>query len=131
MDSYIPYEGRVDIKVKQPVELAVRIAEWVRPAEARAEVNGEARAVSWDGRYARLGAVRPGETATITFPLPERTDLVGIQKRKYTLVRRGNDVVDIFPRGRYYPFYRREHYRSGQTRWRKLTRFVSNEQIAW
>ena len=131
VDSYIPYEGRVDIKVKQPVELAVRIPEWVRPAEARAEVNGEARAVSWDGRYARLGAVRPGETATVTFPLPERTDLVGIQKRTYTLVRRGNDVVDIFPRGRYYPFYRREHYRSGQTRWRKLTRFVSNEQIAW
>jgi hypothetical protein len=31
LDSYIPYEGRVDVRVKRDCELAVRIPEWVKP----------------------------------------------------------------------------------------------------
>ena len=31
LDSSIPYEGRVDLKIKQPCELSVRIPEWVKP----------------------------------------------------------------------------------------------------
>ena len=57
--------------------------------------------------------------------------MVYAQKRKYTLVPRGNEVVDIYPRGRYYPFYQRNHYRSAEPRWRKVGRFVSARQIDW
>ena len=131
VDSYVPYQGRVEIKIKQSVDLAVRIPEWVTPPEVRVQVNSADRNVGWDGRYAQVGGVRPGDTVTVTFPIAERTDVVYIEKRKYTLARRGNDVVSIFPRGRYYPFYQREHYRSGEPRWRKLTRFVSDQQIDW
>ena len=31
IDSYIPYTGRVDVKIKQPVDLLVRIPEWATP----------------------------------------------------------------------------------------------------
>ena len=79
-------------------------------------------------RWARF---EPGDTAIVTFPIAERRDVVYIEKRKYTLVRRGNDVVEIYPRGRYYPFYQRQHYRSGEPRWRKVQRFVSEDQIDW
>jgi len=34
--------GQVDIKIKQPGDLAVRIAEWVRPDQVRVQLNGEA-----------------------------------------------------------------------------------------
>ena len=95
----------------------------------RVQVNGADRRVGWSGRYAQVGEVGPGDVATLTFPIAERTDVVHIQKRKYTLVRRGNDVVGIFPRGKYYPFYQGDRYRSGEPRWRKVTRFISHEQI--
>ena len=131
VDSYVPYQGRVEIKIKQSVDLAVRIPEWVTPPEVRVQVNRADRNAGSDGRYVQVGGVRPGDTVTVTFPIAERTDVVYIEKRKYTLVRRGNDVVSIFPRGRYYPFYQREHYRSGEPRWRKLTRFVTDQQIDW
>ena len=34
VDSHIPYVGQVDVRIKQPVELWLRIPEWVQPAEA-------------------------------------------------------------------------------------------------
>ena len=131
VDSYIPYQGRVEIKVKQPLDLSVRIPEWVKPRDVRVHVNAAERTVGWDGRYAKVGEVRPGDSVALVFPIDERTDVVYVEKRKYTLVRRGNDVVEIFPRGRYYPFYRRRHYRSAKPRWRKVERFVSAKQIDW
>ena len=131
VDSYIPYQGRVDVKVKQPADLAVRIPEWVAPREARVQVNGSERSLGWAGRYAQVGGVQPEDRVTLTFPIAERTDEVFIQKRKYTLVRRGNDVVAIYPRGRYYPFYQRDHYRSGEPRWRKVMRFLTDRRVDW
>ena len=94
-------------------------------------MNATERTVGWDGRYVRVGEVRPGDLVAVVFPIGERTDVVYVQKRKYTLVRRGNDVVSIFPRGQYYPFYRRDHYRSAEPRWCKVQRFVSAKQIDW
>ena len=131
VDSYVPYQGRVEIKIKQPVDLDVRVPEWVSPKDVRVQVDETERNVDWDGRYVHVGEVRPGDTAIVTFPIAERRDVVYIEKRKYTLVRRGNDVVEIYPRGRYYPFYQRQHYRSGEPRWRKVQRFVSQDQIDW
>jgi hypothetical protein len=129
--SYIPYQGRVDIKVKQPVELSVRIPEWVLPNDVRVQVNGADRNPGWSGRYAEVGEVRPEDTATLTFLIGERTDEVWIQKRKYTLVRRGANVVAIYPRTRYYPFYQGDHYRSGRTRWLKGMRFIPGKEVDW
>ena len=103
----------MDVKVKQPVELSVRIPEWVAPGDTRCRVNDGERSVSWDGRYAQVGLVQPSDVVTLTFPIAERTDVVHIEKQRFTLVRKGNDVVSIDPPGRYYPLYQRQHYRDG------------------
>jgi hypothetical protein len=129
VDSYIPYQGRVDVKVKQPLDLRIRIPEWAAPPEVRCAVDGHERALGWEGRYAVVGCVQPGQVASLTFPIPLRTDHVQIQKRPYTLVRKGNDVISIDPPGRYCPTYQREHYRSNAPRWRPVTRFVSREKV--
>jgi hypothetical protein len=94
-------------------------------------VNGEERRVSWDGRYARLGSVAPGDVATLTFPIRERTDVIHVEKQRFSLVRRGNDVVSIDPPGRYHPLSQRQHYRDGVPRWRSMGRFVSRESVRW
>ena len=94
-------------------------------------VNGEERRVDWAGRYVRAGDVRRGDVATVTFPIVERTDSVYVEKERYILTRKGNDVVKIDPPGGCCPLYQRDHYRVGSTRWRKIERFVSNEEIHW
>ena len=131
VESYIPYVGRVEVRVKQPVDLSVRIPEWITPGETRCRVNGQERSPIWDGRYAQLGAVKPGDVVTVTFPIFERTDVVHIEKQRFTLVRKGNEVVSIDPPGRYCPLYQRHHYREGTPRWRKINRFVSDNLIDW
>ena len=130
VDSHIPYVGRVDVKVKQPVGLSVRIPEWVRSDEMRVVVNGADRRVGWAGRCADVGPVQPGHTVSITFPIDERIETL-YADREYTLVLKGNDVVAIDPPGRFCPLYQRAHYRANGTRWRKVQRFVSDETIYW
>ena len=131
VDSYIPYLGRIDVKVKQPVRLEIRIPEWVAPSQTRCTVNTAERRLDWNGRYAKVGDVKPGDTVTLTFPIEERTDIVHIEKQRFTLVRKGNEVVAIDPPGRHNPLYQRQHYRQSNPRWHKIERFVSKEQIDW
>ena len=131
VESHIPYVGQVDVKVKQSVDLSIRIPEWVQPGEVRVQVNEARQRVDWDGRYAVVGEVKPRDVVTMTFPIAERTNIVWIEKEKYALVRKGNDIVAIDPPGRYSPLYQREHYRVDGTRWRRIPRFVSKEHIYW
>jgi hypothetical protein len=129
VESYIPYQGRVDVKVKKAVELSVRIPEWVTPDQAKCQVNQQDKTLGWDGRYAKIGGVKPGDVATLTFPISERTDKVWVEKSEYTLLRKGNEVVSISPQGPVAPLYQRQHYRQNEARMKKVTRFVSSESI--
>jgi len=129
VDSHIPYTGQVDVKVKQPVALSMRIPEWATPAQTRVQVNEQDRAVEWDGRYAQVGDVKPGDRVTMTFPISERPRTEWIQGHRYNLVIKGNEVVSIDPLGETVPFYMRDHYRANGTRWRKIERFVADKPI--
>ena len=117
--------------MKQAVDLSIRIPEWEAPGETRCRVSGLERAVAWDGRYAQVGEVEPGDVEPLIFPIEERTDVVHIQKQRFTLVRKGNEVVSIDPAGRYCPLYQRQHYRDDAPRWRKVERVISHEEFAW
>ena len=131
LDSHIPYRGRVDLAVKQDLDLEIRIPEWVSPEEARCAVNGQTRPLVFRDRYALVGAVRAGDEVVLEFPIPERTDRLIIEKHKYSVTRRGNDVVHIEPQGHNRPLYQRGHYRQGKTLWKKVTRFVPDQEIRW
>lgn len=131
VDSYLPYEGRVDIKVKQPSKLAVRIPEWVSPEQATGTVNDVPRALQWKGRYAELGRVEPGDVAVVSFPLAQRRDTIYVQNTNYKIMRKGSEVISIDPPGRYCPLYQRAHYRADSARWRKATRFVAEKALHW
>ena len=132
VDSHIPYTGQVDIKLKQPCTLAVRIPEWVKPEATVGKVNNRRQQLKWDGRYALVGKVASGDKVELTFPIAERTvkeeTIGGVP---YTLIIKGNDVVDIYPPGKNGPLYQRRHYRQNNTLWKRVTRFVSSETIKW
>jgi hypothetical protein len=121
----------VDVKVKEACDLSVRIPEWVRPGEVRVQVGGAERQVDFAGRYAQVGAVKPGEVVATTFPIVERTDTVWIEKDRYALVRKGHEIVAIDPPGRYVPLFQRDHYRADRARWHKIERFVADDPLVW
>jgi len=129
LNSYIPYEGRAEIRLKQDCTLLIRIPEWATASEVRCAVNEVRRALEWEGRYAVVGPVGRGDVVRLEFPLSERTVTETIGGLTYTLTLRGNEVVEIQPPGRNYPYYQRQPYRSGQARWRVATRFVPKN--AW
>lgn len=131
IDSHIPYKGLVEVKVKQNLKLEMRIPQWVEPDQAKATVDGEARALQFKGRYAQIGEVNGGQTVALKFPISERTATLNIQNRDYKVIVRGNSVVDIDPPGKYLPLYQRGHYRTGKTLYRKVDRFVPEDELNW
>ncbi len=61
----------------------------------------------------------------------EKTVFRVIEHTPYKLTIKGNTVVDIDPKGKINPIYRRDHYRQNQAPIKKVTRFVSNESLLW
>ena len=43
----------------------------------------------------------------------------------------GDTVVAIDPPGRNGPLYQREHFRKGAVRWRKVERFLPDEEVQY
>jgi hypothetical protein len=137
--SYIPYEGQVNIKMKKSCKsLLVHAPEWIKTGSEQlvAMVNGKPLQFSWEGRYVNLGEVERDAKVSIKFPITERTVKETIGTVDYTLILKGNTVVFIEPPGKNCPLYQREHYReklrgTKQSRWRKVKRFVSLEQLKY
>ena len=119
------------MRVKRDCELSIRIPEWVKQEQVECRVDEAVSTVGWEGRYAQVESVKDGQVVALSFPILERTDRIYVQKHRYTLLRKGNDVVSIHPGGQYLPLYQREHYRHHEVRWRKIERFVSDERIHW
>jgi hypothetical protein len=131
VDSYLPYEGRVDIKVKKAETLFVRIPEWVEPAKVQCEVANKPVALRWNGRFASPGKMAAGRTVVFRFPVSETTVHERVGSLDVTLVLRGSTVVAISPQGKYHPLYQRAQYRTGVTKWKDVVRFVPEKNIEW
>jgi hypothetical protein len=136
IDSHIPYSGRVDVMAKMNIIVEIRLPDYAEPGEASCEVDGKPRELTFKGRYALVGEVDKDQVATLNFPIPVQTHKVLIQgppagEVEYTLVMRGNSVVSIDPPGEYMPYYQRGHYRTGETLYRKVTRYIPKDQLDW
>ena len=108
MASYIPHQGRVDLKLKQEcARLLIRVPEWIetRDSDISCTLNGAPHNLGWAGRYVVVEGASPGNTIRLDFPIPERTVEETIGEVDYTLRLRGNNVVSISPPGKNYPFY--------------------------
>jgi len=132
--SHLPYQGRVDIKAKQPFSnVLVRAPEWIASgsAQVKVKVNNQAVTSGWRGRYISAGPVNAGDTVTVIFPIRERVLKERLGDTIYTLIIRGNTVVAIDPPGRYCPIYQRDHYRQDHVLWHTVDRFVCDETVEW
>ena len=132
--SHIPYEGKVEVKVRQPLRnVMVRMPEWVvaKAPGLTAESNGRALAFHWEGRYLNLGSAKPGDVVAVNFPMPRRQTRETIGGVDYTLDIKGNTVIDIDPPGQNGPLYQRTYYAGNKAPLRKVERFIPKESIVW
>lgn len=132
LSSAFPCRGRIDIRIKEAcVDVQVHAPAWVATGstEISATVDGAPRAGRWAGRYLALGPAGPGRRVRVEFPISEREEHVLMGKKRYALVIRGDTVVSIDPPGMTGALYQRAHYRKEEPRWRKVTRFVADEDI--
>lgn len=125
VDSFVPYEGQVNVKIKTSCNLEIRIPEWVEPKDVSIFLNGTQRRITFRQRYAQVGYVESGDLATMNFPINERDCQTTIGNIPYTMVIKGNDVVSISPQGKWYPFYQRAKYRDNHVHWIDQERFVA------
>ena len=132
--SYIPYQGRVELKIKKAVPaILVRAPEWIETnsPDLTCQVNGAPRSVHWEGRYANVGHVAAGDRVKISFPIAERTLKETIGAVPYTLIIKGNTVVSIDPPGKLGALYQRAAYRGNEAPMRKVQRSVPEQTIPW
>lgn len=115
VSSWLPHEGRAEIRNKTCRRVAVRIPGWVRLGDVRLQINARSRAVRTVGRYLIVDDLNPDDTLRLDFPMAEGTFQRTAHARKdeetlYTISVRGNTVAGISPRDPdplHYPLYLR------------------------
>jgi hypothetical protein len=131
VDSHLPYEGRVDLRVKTASAVAVRLPAGATQGRVSCRVNSADRSVGWDDNYVVVDGLKPGDSVTVTFPQQERTVFRYIGENMYRLTLKGNTAVDINPEGTIYPLYQRDHYRTDRAPLKQVTRFVPDDTFLW
>jgi hypothetical protein len=134
IQSSIPYRGRVVIKLKKSCEsIRVRVPEWIKSgsSDVICKLNGSARGLVWQGRYISAGTAKSGDSLEITFPMTTRVVAERLGCVDYKLEIKGNTVISVDPPGQTGAIYQRAHYKADEEAWRKVQRFVPEDQISW
>jgi DUF1680 family protein len=68
----------VDVNAKQEFDLEVRIPNWTSPEKVQCIVDGRPQAIQFAGRYAQIGRLKKGQTASLSFPIRERIQTISV-----------------------------------------------------
>ncbi len=158
--SWLPYEGKVRVRVKQATQVGVRLPGGVAGKGVGCQVSGvsstalkpETRNLkpAFVGNRLVFTNLKPGDVIEITFPVTEQTTRLSIPggqyckepsdipEQLYDVTFRGSTVVKVttiqgntlIPA---YPVrtYQREHYRATQAPLRTVRPFIAPFQIRW
>jgi hypothetical protein len=128
IDSYLPYEGKVELRNKQARTALVRIPNWVELEEVKSFVNGHGTRAARSQRYLVFDGLRSGDMIRLEFPNLDNQGEYTINNTKYRMTFRGNTLIDIEPRAsdsKLLPAYQRGHYRQQRAPMRSAMRFAA------
>ena len=131
VESHLPYEGKVTLKIKDTHQVSVRIPEWTDGQKVTCMVNGGEKKTVRSENYAEVDGLKQGDVVDVTFPMREADVYTTIARTTYKLAIKGNTVVDIHPQGVIYPLYQRQHYRGTSAPLKNGSRFVPKDDIQW
>lgn len=110
-----PAAGRLDVRLKRPGTVRVRIPDWVRDADVRLTADGRAIPTVWEdrpSRYVRANDLPAGSALSLAYPLREQTLTERLGGVLYTTQWKGDTVVSIDPAGRFIPVFQSSNQRS-------------------
>lgn len=114
--SYLPHEGKLIIDVKEGINtLCIRIPESVAYESVKVKRMVDCEVQEMNGRdlpwvntcYAKLNQVREGEEIEVTFSVITKTTVEKAADEEFVAKWAGETVVDITPKGIYYPLYKK------------------------
>jgi hypothetical protein len=145
--SHLPYEGKVEFKIKQVDSVDVRIPGWVERRSVGVTVNDESVMPNWNNRRIVIPNLESGDNVVIRFPMVYSEKKITLcdptTPVEYTYEFKGNTVVDVNPRPEIRPavtdrwgkdrtqIYMRGHYRKDRAPMVKKTVFIPDEVIEW
>ena len=132
IDSYLPYEGKVVLHNKQAETAMVRVPGWLTAQDISIAVNGKKVVAPSTGRYLLIAGLKPKDTITLTFAVPETTEKYTIAGTTYTTKFRGSTLIDISPRAtgpHSYPLYQRDSWTETRAPMKTKERYVADRLI--
>lgn len=130
VNSYLPYEGKVELHNKEAGMALVRIPNWVNLNEVKSFIDDKATQPPFSGRYLVFRDLQKGDVIRIELPNPERTDSYTIAGIRYQIRFRGSTIVDIEPRSTaqgLIPLYQRSYFKAQKAPMRRASRFVPDK----
>ncbi len=109
-----PWAGRVEVRVRMPRRVLIRLPEGIARGEARASVDGRPVDVIWQGRWAVFAGLGAGQVAELAYPLKGSTRDYPIAGQVYRGEWRGSTLVEMQPAGSRYPIYDRRALVAGE-----------------
>lgn len=112
--AYRPEDGTLEVQARKPGTYFLRPPGWADRAGVRVSRDGREGSVIWGGSadaYVVLADVRPGQTLTLSYPVPHFTQAFvprSVPERSQEVAVRwvGNTVEEVRPHGRYLPMFR-------------------------
>jgi hypothetical protein len=95
IDSYLPYEGKLVVRNKKALAVAVRIPRWVDRARVTLSAAGRAVEPVWVGNYVLCQGLRAGDEVALEFPLAEHTSTYSLDGQAYECRFRGQTLLEI------------------------------------
>ena len=137
VDSWLPFEGRVVVRVKSARRLAVRLPAWIDERGLRIQLSGRPIHPPRIGRYMLFEDLHPRDTIELAFPVSETTASYTVNahspaEQVYNCTFRASTLVDISPRDQNstsYPLYQRHHLRTASAPMKRVTRFVPSRVV--
>ena len=100
----LPEKGQIEIELKHPAELYLRIPIWARN-DLVAKYNGRIVSPEWKESYLRFKDVKLGDKIQVNFSVPEYREKVKISGREFLVEWLGDMVMQIEPKGKFLPLY--------------------------
>ena len=103
--SYLPAEGRMELEIKKPVDVYVRIPSYVSADQLQTNVNGSELPIQMIGRYLLVPKQEEKALAILEFKQQAVIEEETIAGETYRVEWLGDTVWNITPAGRLAPLY--------------------------
>jgi hypothetical protein len=95
--NHEPQQGRLDVRLREALQLRLRAPSWLRPGEATLTVDGAPRPLLLEGPYVVLDPLPAGSQVSLHYPLAERVEGFTVDEKTTLAYWRGGLVIDVLP----------------------------------